>query len=124
MAPDRAEQEYKVRFVRSRVFNIEEVKGTGNLLFRFAEEDGKLYRDSVGHGGMACEACHGSTHAEWPVANGKANDNVAAKQLQGHAGPIIECNTCHADGLALTKDRLIVLNPALFINIKSYAPSA
>ncbi|MGD0780098.1 MAG: NAD(P)-binding protein [Dehalococcoidales bacterium] len=38
----RAEQEYKVRFVRSRVFNIEEVKDTGNLLFRFAEEDGTL----------------------------------------------------------------------------------
>jgi len=69
---------------------------------RFAEGDGKLYRDSLGHGGMACEACHGSTHAEWPVANSNANDNVAANQLQGHAGPIIECNTCHADGLALT----------------------
>jgi homotetrameric NADPH-dependent glutamate synthase len=38
----RAEQEYKVRFVRSRVFNIEEVKDTGNVLFRFAEEDGTL----------------------------------------------------------------------------------
>jgi hypothetical protein len=69
---------------------------------RFAEEDGKLYRDSIGHGGMACEACHGSTHAEWPVAKPSANDNVAATQLQGHTGPIIECKTCHADGLALT----------------------
>ena len=38
----RAQQEHKVRFVRSRVFNIEEIKGTGNLLLRFAEEDGTL----------------------------------------------------------------------------------
>jgi heterodisulfide reductase subunit A-like polyferredoxin len=38
----RAKEEHKVRFVRSRVFNIEEVKGTGNLRLRFAEEDGTL----------------------------------------------------------------------------------
>jgi hypothetical protein len=51
---------------------------------------------------MACQACHGSTHAEWPIADPKANDNVAATQLQGHTGPIIECTTCHGDGQALT----------------------
>jgi hypothetical protein len=59
---------------------------------RFAEETGKLYRHSKGHGGLACEACHGSTHAIW-TAN--ANDNVAATQLQGHAGVIGECSACH-----------------------------
>lgn len=59
---------------------------------RFAENDGKLYRKSKGHGGLACEACHGSTHAIW-TAN--ANDNVAATELQGHAGTIAECGTCH-----------------------------
>ncbi|MFO1283760.1 MAG: hypothetical protein U1F51_15090 [Burkholderiales bacterium] len=64
---------------------------------RFAENQ-KLYRLSKGHGGVACQACHGSTHAEWPNANPKANDNVAAVQLQGHAGTIIECNVCHAAG--------------------------
>ena len=69
---------------------------------RFAEENDKLYRKSRGHGGMACEACHGSTHAEWPVVNPQANDNIAAVQLQGHSGPIIECKTCHADGPPLT----------------------
>ena len=69
---------------------------------RFAEEDNTLYRNSRGHGGMACQACHGSTHAEWPIADLKANDNVAATQLQGHSGPIIECNTCHGDGQVLT----------------------
>ncbi len=68
---------------------------------RFAEENGKLYRFSSGHGGMACEACHGSTHAEWPV-NSTISDNVAAIQLQGHTGPIIECTTCHTDGPPLS----------------------
>jgi homotetrameric NADPH-dependent glutamate synthase len=38
----RAKEEHKVGFVRSRIFDIEEVKGTGNLLLRFAEEDGTL----------------------------------------------------------------------------------
>jgi hypothetical protein len=59
---------------------------------RFAEETGKLYRKSKGHGGLACEACHGSTHAIWSA---NANDNVAATQLQGHAGVIGECSACH-----------------------------
>jgi hypothetical protein len=42
-----------------------------------------------------CEGCHGATHAEWPNANPNANDNVTAKQLQGHTGTISECGTCH-----------------------------
>jgi hypothetical protein len=70
---------------------------------RFAEEDNTLFRNSKGHGGLACEACHGSTHAIWPNADGDANDNIAAKQLQGYAGTIIECTVCHAAGsLSLT----------------------
>ncbi len=28
-----------------------------------------LYRFSKGHGGLACEACHGSTHAEYPSSH-------------------------------------------------------
>jgi hypothetical protein len=59
---------------------------------RFAEEPNKLYRQSKGHGGLACEACHGSTHALWAVGG---NDDVAATKLQGHAGTIGECSTCH-----------------------------
>ena len=59
---------------------------------RFAEQTGKLYRKSKGHGGLACEACHGSTHAIW---SGNANDDVEATQLQGHAGLVGECSTCH-----------------------------
>ena len=69
---------------------------------RFAESE-SLFRLSKGHGGVMCEACHGSTHAIWPIQNALANDNVAAQQLQGHSGTIIECSTCHAPGsLGLT----------------------
>ena len=72
---------------------------------RFAEEAGTLYRDSHGHGGLACEACHGSTHAIWPNANPNANDNVAAIEHQGHAGTLVECTICHTPGsLGLTLD--------------------
>jgi hypothetical protein len=62
---------------------------------RFAENDDMLYRNSLGHGGVACEGCHGSTHAIWPNALPTANDNVAATQLQGHSGTISECSVCH-----------------------------
>lgn len=52
-----------------------------------------LYRFSIGHGGLQCEACHGSTHAEFPSTH--LNDNLRNIQLQGHAGMMIECTACH-----------------------------
>lgn len=53
-----------------------------------------LYRFSRGgHGGLACSACHGSTHAEFPTAF--RNDNVMSQALQGHPGMLVECDTCH-----------------------------
>lgn len=55
----------------------------------------KLYRVSTGHGGVMCEGCHGATHSEWPNAVDNANDNVMAKMIQGHTGPITECTACH-----------------------------
>ncbi|PUB87902.1 MAG: cytochrome C [gamma proteobacterium symbiont of Ctena orbiculata] len=61
-----------------------------------------LYRVSVGHEGVFCEACHGSTHGIWPNKNELANDNVAANQLQGHKGTIVECSTCHEGDLGNT----------------------
>ncbi|MBU0908501.1 MAG: cytochrome C [Proteobacteria bacterium] len=67
---------------------------------RFAEQNNTLFRNSRGHGGLACESCHGSTHAIWPSA--EANDNVAALEIQGHAGTITECVACHGSGLNLT----------------------
>ncbi|MET0027774.1 MAG: cytochrome C [Candidatus Thiodiazotropha sp.] len=68
---------------------------------RFAENDASLYRNSRGHGGVACEGCHGSPHAIWPNANTQSNDNVAATQLQGHAGTVSDCAVCHTS-LSLT----------------------
>ena len=74
---------------------------------RFAENDSGgnqvLYRLSKGHGGIFCEACHGSTHAEWPVEPQSgtyiANDNMTAIKLQGHTGKLIECTVCHTGNL-------------------------
>lgn len=55
-----------------------------------------LYRNSKDtHGDVACAACHGGTHEVWPNRDPKANDNVAAMQLQGHTGTVLECNVCH-----------------------------
>ncbi len=62
---------------------------------RFAENPNTLFRFSKGHGNVNCESCHGSTHAEWPIADPKSNDNVAAFELQGHTGALVECNACH-----------------------------
>ncbi|HHH44091.1 MAG TPA: PKD domain-containing protein [Gammaproteobacteria bacterium] len=63
-----------------------------------------LYRVSKGHEGVFCEACHGSTHGIWPNKNPAANDNVTAKQLQGHTGVIAECSTCHTGDLGVNLD--------------------
>lgn len=52
-----------------------------------------LYRFSAGHGGLQCEACHGSTHAEFPATH--LNDNVRNEKIQGHAGVMVECTACH-----------------------------
>ncbi|MGE3166882.1 MAG: hypothetical protein AB7O52_18405 [Planctomycetota bacterium] len=62
---------------------------------RFAENPGTIYRNSHGHAGVACEACHGSPHAIWPNPDPDANDNVLSRRLQGYAGPIRECTVCH-----------------------------
>jgi uncharacterized protein (TIGR03437 family) len=52
-----------------------------------------LYRFSAGHGGLQCEACHNSTHAEAPSSH--LNDNLQAQAIQGHAGTLAECAACH-----------------------------
>jgi len=53
-----------------------------------------LYRFSTGHGGLQCQGCHGSTHAEYPSSHD--SDNVQSVALQGHKGVLAECTTCHA----------------------------
>ena len=59
-----------------------------------------LYRFSTGHGGLECESCHGATHAEYPSSH--ANDNLQSVALQGHAGVLSQCNTCHTNGVPST----------------------
>jgi hypothetical protein len=53
-----------------------------------------LYRQSTGHGGIYCEACHDSTHAISPSR--EANDSIKFLTLQGHTGSLSDCTTCHA----------------------------
>jgi hypothetical protein len=52
-----------------------------------------LYRFSQGHGSTECSACHGSQHGEYPT--NQPNDNVYSTNLQGYAGRLTECTTCH-----------------------------
>lgn len=60
----------------------------------FAEQPGKLYRESKGHGGLFCSACHGSPHAIYPSR--ELNDNLQSIRLQGHSGTIANCLVCHS----------------------------
>lgn len=60
---------------------------------QYAENPGKLYRESIGHGGLYCESCHNSTHAILPSRD--ADDNLQSIDLQGYAGTIQECTVCH-----------------------------
>lgn len=91
-----------IRLLQAYLANDANAKPIIAVNRRFAENvnSGKqvLYRLSSGHGGVFCEGCHGSTHAEWPNANPFSNDNMSAKQLQGHTGPIAECTVCHTSG--------------------------
>ncbi|MEI6576760.1 MAG: T9SS type A sorting domain-containing protein [Bacteroidota bacterium] len=58
-----------------------------------AQETGKLYRESKGHGGLYCSACHGSPHAIVPT--NQPNDNLQNMSLQGFAGKLMDCTVCH-----------------------------
>ncbi len=60
---------------------------------QYAEESGELFRNSQGHGGLYCSACHGSPHAIWPSI--EANDNIQTIALQGHSGTLNDCRVCH-----------------------------
>jgi hypothetical protein len=60
---------------------------------QFAEEPGKLFRESKGHGGLFCSACHNSPHAILPTT--QPRDNVQNIALQGFSGTLKECSVCH-----------------------------
>jgi hypothetical protein len=59
----------------------------------FAEENGQLYRNSKGHGGLFCTTCHGSPHAIVPSR--EENDNLQNYNLQGYGGTLNDCKVCH-----------------------------
>lgn len=59
----------------------------------YAEEPGKLFRESRGHGGLFCSGCHGEPHAIVP--SGEARDNVQNIALQGYSGTLNKCAVCH-----------------------------
>lgn len=59
------------------------------------EQSGTPYRESVGHQGVPCAACHGAPHAITPTT--RRADNRMAIKLQGHEGPIDDCSLCHSD---------------------------
>ncbi|MEQ8819783.1 MAG: hypothetical protein RLY93_06025 [Sumerlaeia bacterium] len=59
----------------------------------YDENPGKLYRNSIGHGGLYCTACHGSPHAEYPTV--QPRDNYQALRLQGTAKTLSDCRICH-----------------------------
>jgi hypothetical protein len=59
-----------------------------------------LYKNGATHGNVQCEACHGSTHAEYTTS--EANDNVQSTQLQGYAGMVAECSVCHPSEMPVT----------------------
>jgi hypothetical protein len=59
----------------------------------YAENSGKLYRESKGHGNLYCSACHGSPHAILPTI--RPEDNVQNIALQGYGGTLRKCSVCH-----------------------------
>jgi len=61
----------------------------------YAEETGKLFKQSRGHGGLFCSACHGSPHAIQPTT--QPNDNVQNIALQGFSGVLRRCEVCHGN---------------------------
>jgi len=62
-----------IRFPQAWTGNIDIATPRTAVNKRFAENTATLYRNSLGHGDV----------------------NVAANQLQGHAGTITECSSCH-----------------------------
>ena len=59
----------------------------------YAEETGKLFRQSKGHGGLYCSTCHGSPHAILPAVTER--DNIQNIAIQGFEGTLRRCETCH-----------------------------
>jgi len=72
---------------------VQEPKCATCHLSAYAENPGTLFRNSIGHGGIMCEGCHSSTHADVPTR--VAADNANNIVLQGFAGSLRDCSVCH-----------------------------
>jgi hypothetical protein len=59
----------------------------------YAENPGKLFRQSTGHGGLFCSACHSSPHSILPT--NRPEDQVQNIALQGYGGTLRKCSVCH-----------------------------
>lgn len=57
------------------------------------EQPGKLFKESVGHGGVRCTSCHGPPHAMLPSVNELDNEQV--RRLTGSSSRVEKCTTCH-----------------------------
>jgi hypothetical protein len=58
----------------------------------------ELYRNSKGHGGVYCAACHNSPHTWWPSK--KSSDNIQPVRLQYEATSMGgACEICHTNWL-------------------------
>ncbi len=68
----------------------------------YSENPGKLFRQSIGHGGLYCESCHGSTHAILPST--EPRDNLQVIRLQGWAGTLTDCRSATATTSPMVPD--------------------
>lgn len=57
------------------------------------EQPGKLFKESVGHGGVRCTSCHGPPHAM--VQSTHPIDNAQVLRLTGSTSRVEKCTTCH-----------------------------
>jgi hypothetical protein len=78
---------------QGRVPWVQEPRCADCHLSKYAENPGTLFRNSSGHGGVMCEGCHNSTHADLPSRVDADNANNIA--LQGFAGSLKDCRVCH-----------------------------
>lgn len=87
------------------VQDVSALDSTGNFRQAFSRfsTGSALYKVGITHGNLQCEACHGSTHAEY--ATSEANDNAQSIAVQGHSGTIAECNACHVAPLVITDSK-------------------
>jgi hypothetical protein len=59
----------------------------------FSTQTNTLFKNSKGHAGIYCSACHGSPHALYPTI--QPRDNAQMVALQGNPRKLSDCKVCH-----------------------------